>query len=56
MKMKKEFKELLEMSMRIRELAASGKMVTQDEEKEDMDQRLCDIADDLEWVITYCHI
>ena len=54
--MNKEFIELQEIMNRIREIAASGKIITQDEEAEDMDERLCDIADDLEWIIMYCHI
>ena len=51
-----EFIELQEMQKRIKELAASGKITTQDEEAEDMDERLCDIADDLDWLINYCYI
>lgn len=54
--MKQEFIELQEMMNRIKKLAESGKIITQDEEAEDMSERLYDIADDLEWIINYCHI
>lgn len=51
-----EFIELQEMQKRIKELAASGKITTQDEEAESMEKKLYDIAEDIGWIIMYCHL
>lgn len=48
--------ELEAMKNRLREIAATKTMVTDDEEAEDMGDRLCEVADDIEWIITYLNI
>ena len=48
--------ELEVMMRRLREMADSKTMVTDDEEAEDMGDRLCEVADDIEWIVTYLNI
>ena len=48
--------ELETMRNRLREIAASKTMITNDEEAEDLSDRLCEVADDIEWIVTYLNI
>ena len=55
-KREQNLQELEAMMRRLREIAVSKTMVTNDEEAEDMGDRLCEVADDIEWIITYLNI
>lgn len=55
-KREQNLQELEVMMRRLREIAASKTMVTDDEEAEDMGDRLCEVADDIGWIITYLNI
>lgn len=55
-KREQNLQELEVMMKRLREIAATKTMVTDDEEAEDMGDRLCEVADDIEWIIEYLNI
>lgn len=55
-KREQNLQELEVMMKRLREIAASKTMVTDDEEAEDMGDRLYEVADDIAWIIEYLNI
>lgn len=55
-KREQNLQELEVMMKRLREIAASKTMVTNDEEAEDMGDRLYEVADDIAWIIEYLNI
>ena len=55
-KREQNLQELEVMMKRLREIAASKTMVTDDEEAEDMGDRLYEVADDIARIIEYLNI